>query len=105
MNLFRSEEHIKNWKGYKPGTEGGIVPLKDLVGLFSLDFMRRRLDADYVSRSGEYVKGFLSAVAEVAKKVPSGQWNPRRKEIKGAGTAPVISFRNDHWETFSKACH
>ncbi|MEJ2697971.1 MAG: hypothetical protein P8013_15165 [Candidatus Sulfobium sp.] len=70
MNLFRSEEHIKNWKGYQPETEGGIVALKDLVGLFSLDFFRRRLDKDYVSRSGAYVKGFLAAVAEVAKKSP-----------------------------------
>lgn len=70
MNLFRSEEHIRNWKGYKPGTEGGIVALKDLVSLFSLDFMRRRRDPDYVSRSGEYVQGFLAAVAEIAKKSP-----------------------------------
>ena len=70
MNLFRSEEHIRNWQGYLPGTEGGVVALKDLVGLFSLDFMRRRLDEDYVSRSGGYVNGFLSAVAEVAKKTP-----------------------------------
>jgi hypothetical protein len=77
MNLFRSEEHIKNWKGYKPGTEGGIVALKDLVRLFSLDFMRRRLDSDYVSSSGEYVKGFLSAVAEVAKKSPFWAMEPQ----------------------------
>lgn len=70
MNLFRSEEHIRNWNGYQPGTEGGIVALKDLVGLFSLDFMRRRLDPDYVSRRGEYVNGFLAAVAQVAKKNP-----------------------------------
>jgi len=70
MNLFRSEEHIKNWQGYRPGTEGGIVALKDLVGLFSLDFMRRRLDTDYVSRSGEYVDGLLSAVAGIGKEIP-----------------------------------
>jgi len=70
MNLFRSEEHIRNWTGYRPETEEGIVGLQDLVGLFSGDFVRRRLDADYVSRSPEYVGGFLSAVAEVARKLP-----------------------------------
>ena len=77
MNLFRSEEHIKNWRGYQPGTEGGIVALKDLVSLFSLDFMRRRLDADYVSRSGEYIKGFLSAVTEVAQISPFWALEPK----------------------------
>jgi hypothetical protein len=70
MNLFRSEEHIRNWSGYRPGTEEGMVALQDLVALFSGDFFRRRLDADYVSHCGEYVNGFLSAVAEVAKKRP-----------------------------------
>jgi len=78
MNLFRSEEHIKNWKGYQPGTAGGIVALRDLVSLFSLPFMRRRLDPDYVSRSGEYVNGFLSAVSEVAKKNPFWALEPQR---------------------------
>jgi hypothetical protein len=77
MNLFRSEEHIKNWKGYQPGTEGGIVALEDLVSLFSLDFTRQRLDTDYVSRSGEYVNGFLSTVAEVAKKIPFWALEPK----------------------------
>ncbi len=70
MNLFRSEEHIRNWNGYRPGTEEGIVALQDLVNLFSGDFCRRRLDADYVSHAGAYVNGFLAAVSEVAKKRP-----------------------------------
>jgi hypothetical protein len=70
MNLFRSEEHIRNWSGYRPGTEEGIVALRDIVTLFSGDFCRRRMEADYVSRSAEYVNGFLSAVAAIAKKRP-----------------------------------
>lgn len=39
--------------------------------------MRRRLDADYVSRSGEHVNGFLTAVAEVAKKSPFWALEPQ----------------------------
>jgi hypothetical protein len=70
MNLFRSEEHIRSWPGYKPGTEEGIVALQDVVTLFSGEFVRRRLDADYVSHAAEYVGGFLSAVAGIAKKRP-----------------------------------
>jgi hypothetical protein len=77
MNLFRSEEHIRNWNGYRPETAEGIVALEDVVRLFSGDFFRRRLDADYVSQVGEYVNGFLSAVAEVAKKRPFWAAEPR----------------------------
>ena len=77
MNLFRSEEHIKNWKGYQPGTEGGIVALEDLVGLFSLNFMCRRLDPDYVSRSGEYVNDFLATVADIGRKIPFWALEPK----------------------------
>jgi hypothetical protein len=70
MNLFRSEEHIRNWSGFKPGTEDGIVPLDHLVSLFSLDMFRKRLDMDYVSRNPEYTSGFFSAVADIAKTKP-----------------------------------
>jgi hypothetical protein len=54
MNLFRSEEHARDWSGFKPDTEEGIVPLDDLVKLFSGNYFRRRLDDDWVSRSREY---------------------------------------------------
>jgi len=35
MNLFRSEEHVRNWFGFEAGTEEGMIPLNDLVKLFS----------------------------------------------------------------------
>jgi hypothetical protein len=54
MNLFRSEEHARNWSGFKPDTDGGIISLADLVTLFSGNYFRRRLDDDWVSRSREY---------------------------------------------------
>ncbi len=54
MNLFRSEEHIRNWSGYKPGTEDGIVQLSNMIGLFSNDFFKRRMEPDYVSHMQEY---------------------------------------------------
>ena len=28
MNLFRSEEHVRNWPGFAPGTEQGLIPLQ-----------------------------------------------------------------------------
>jgi len=55
MNLFRSEEHVRNWSGYKADTEEGINQLSDVVGLFSSNFFTRRLDPDYASRIQEYL--------------------------------------------------
>ena len=54
MNLFRSEEHVRNWSGFKADTEEGILQLSDVVNLFSVDLFKRRLDPDYVSRLEEY---------------------------------------------------
>jgi hypothetical protein len=54
MNLFRSEEHFRNWSGYKADTEEGILQLPDVVKLFSIDLFKKRLEPDYVSRIGEY---------------------------------------------------
>ena len=70
MNLFRSEEHIRNWPRFDPAAEQGIVPLANLVTLFSLDMFKKRLEPDYISRSGQYVGEFLSAVAELGKTRP-----------------------------------
>jgi hypothetical protein len=36
MNLFRSEDHVKNWSGFKSGAEEGIVDLSVLMKLFPI---------------------------------------------------------------------
>ncbi len=59
MNLFRSEEHIRNWSGYRPGTEGGIVQLSDMVALFSNDFFKKRMEPDYLAHMQEYERQLL----------------------------------------------
>jgi len=55
MNLFRSEEHVRNWSGFKTNTEEGINKLSDVVGLFSANLFTRRLDPDYASRMKDYL--------------------------------------------------
>jgi hypothetical protein len=70
MNLFRSEEHIRNWSRFDPAAEQSIVPLANIVKLFSLDMFRKRLEPDYVARVGQYAKEFLGAVAELGKTLP-----------------------------------
>ena len=70
MNLFRSEEHIRNWAGFDPAAVEGIISLPDVAALFSGNFMRKRLEPDYVSRSREYLGEFFAKIAELAKTRP-----------------------------------
>ncbi len=74
MNLFRLEEHVRNWAKYSPETAGGILPLKDLLWLFSGNLFRRRLDIDYASRSSDYLKEWLDELKKFGQKRPF--WSP-----------------------------
>jgi len=73
MNLFRSEEHIRNWAGFDPATEEGIISLSDLGDLFSVKHFTKRLDPNYFS-SGLYMDSFLEAVSQLGEKRPF--WSP-----------------------------
>ena len=77
MNLFRSEEHIRNWARFDPATEEGILPLPDVAKVFSGNFFRKRLDLDYVSRSKEYLGEFLADIAGLAKTRPFWRLEPQ----------------------------
>ena len=70
MNLFRSEEHVRNWGGFKMGTEEGTVELSALVRVFSGNLYTRRLDADYVSNYQKYLGEFVAAIGEIGKVGP-----------------------------------
>jgi hypothetical protein len=74
MNLFRSEEHIRNWVRYDPATEQGILPLENIVKVFSGKFFQKRLDSNYVSHVQEYFGEVLSVISEIAKMRPF--WTP-----------------------------
>ena len=75
MNLFQSEEHVRNWSGFKKGTEEGMIQLLDMVGLFSVNLFRRRMEPDYISNFKGYLEEFLSVLGEVGKTRPF--WSPR----------------------------
>jgi hypothetical protein len=74
MNLFRSEEHIRNWARYDPAAEQGILPLENIVKVFSGNLFQRRLDSNYVSHVQEYFGEVLSGMSEIAKTSPF--WAP-----------------------------
>ena len=73
MNLFRSEEHVRNWARFDPATEEGILSLPDLTNLFSVGHFTRRLDPDYFSR-GQYADEFTAALTELGRTRPF--WSP-----------------------------
>ena len=70
MNLFRSEEHIRNWTRYDPAAEQGILPLENIVKVFSGKFMQKRLDPNYASHAQEYFGETVSVISEIAKTRP-----------------------------------
>ncbi len=49
MNLFRSEEHARNWTQFNPDAADGIMTLADEVALFSSEARKHTLDGDYLS--------------------------------------------------------
>jgi hypothetical protein len=74
MNIFRSEEHVRNWSGFKTKTEEGIIPLSDMANVFAGNFFTKRLDPDYMSHFQEYIGEFISTVKEIGKSRPF--WAP-----------------------------
>ena len=75
MLFFRSEEHLRNWSDYSSDKEDGIVPLQDLVKLFSIEFFRRRMDAEYISHMSEYMGEFFATLQAIGKTGPF--WMPQ----------------------------
>ena len=64
MNLFRSEEHVRNWSGFKAGTEEGMNKLSDIAELLSGNFSTKRLDSDYYSNMQDYMMEFIGAMKD-----------------------------------------
>ncbi len=74
MNLFRSEEHVKNWSLYDPATAESIMPLSNWAKVFSGPLCRNRLQPDYLSRVHEYAGVLLATLKELGKAGPF--WTP-----------------------------
>jgi len=75
MNLFRSEEHVKNWSLYDPVSEDAIMPLADWALAFSGPFVRKRLEPDYLSRVQEYRSKLFLTLQELGRISPF--WQPK----------------------------
>ena len=49
MNLFRSEEHARNWNGFDSAMEASLMPVLEWADIFSNPFFRERGRSDYIS--------------------------------------------------------
>jgi hypothetical protein len=74
MNLFRSEEHVKNWSLYDPSTAESIMPLANWATVFSGPLCRNRLQPDYLSRVHDYAGALLLSLQKLGKAGPF--WTP-----------------------------
>lgn len=70
MNLFRSEEHARNWSGYKPEAEGGLLSLAQILEVFSAPHFRERGNGRYISTMGELRSTFMDKIKEVTNDDP-----------------------------------
>ena len=70
MNLFRSEEHVRNWSQYDPDSVDGIMPLADYATLFSTGLFRERLQPDYLLRLPQLMPEWFVSLAKLGKMVP-----------------------------------
>ena len=74
MNLFRSEEHVKNWSQYAAVSAESIMPLADWALAFSGPLFRNRLAPDYLSRIKEYASEMLLSLKKLGK--AGAFWTP-----------------------------
>ena len=49
MNLFRSEEHARNWDGFVDEMASSLMPVAEWADIFSNPFFRERGRPDYIS--------------------------------------------------------
>ena len=74
MNLFRSEEHVKNWSAYNSISEESIMPLANWASAFSGSMCRDRLGPDILSRRSEYLAELFQTLQKFGKK--GSFWQP-----------------------------
>jgi hypothetical protein len=74
MNLFRSEEHVRNWSGFKEGTDEAILSVADLMAVFRTPRHSEKFSGNYVSSAPKYAPLFFEKVKEVTGN--ASFWNP-----------------------------
>jgi len=71
MNLFRSEDHVKRWPLYFQAVDDYVMSVADWAEVFSVSMFRKRLNADYLAYSKEYLEDYRHALLLKGKAIPS----------------------------------
>jgi hypothetical protein len=74
MNLFRSEEHVKNWARYNSVSAESIMPLSNWATAFSGPLFKNRLEPDYLSRAEDYASELFLSLKKLGRAGPF--WTP-----------------------------
>ena len=65
MNLFRSEDSVREWAGFDSKTANQIKSVNDWVQMFrGRRIFEKRLDDDFVETSDVFANELLDALAE-----------------------------------------
>jgi len=67
MNLFRSEEHVKEWSVYDPKSEESILPVGDWAYIVGAKLFSKRLEPDYFDRLDENWEDFYARLAKFGR--------------------------------------
>ena len=70
MNLFRSEEHPRNWSLYDSESADGTMPLADYATLFGIALFRERLQPDYLLRLPQFMPEWVTTLVKLDKTGP-----------------------------------
>ncbi len=74
MNLFRSEEHVKNWSAYNANSEESIMSVANWALVFSGSMCRDRLGLDILSRRSEYMSEIFRTLQGLGRQ--GSFWQP-----------------------------
>jgi hypothetical protein len=74
MNFFRSEDHARRSADFSPDAEGGLLPLRDVMSIFSAPAFRERRNGRYMSRRPALRAELLATVKAVTNNHPF--WRP-----------------------------
>ena len=70
MNLFRSEEHARNWDGFDPAMASSLMPVAEWADIFSNPFFRERGRGDYISWT--HSEAGAAAYTQLRSRLPVG---------------------------------
>lgn len=65
---------MRNWSGFRPGTDEAIIPLLDVMAIVSTPRHAARLNGIYVSSAPDYGPLFFANLKEITRN--ASFWDP-----------------------------